>query len=538
MPIRFRCGCGSKILVPDKFAGRSVRCPACQQSTVVPNAPEVPADEQVTPQRKASATNRETTITHSQPSESGAVADAEPIRRARMLTERSHVGDGLLPTKRPQRDSLPSDRPKLDQQPVEPLAADKQPADQQEATRQRTERQLAEQQRTERQEASRQAGTRPQTENRQAEKMDAAKPPSKPFAQRPSPSTPLANADSGVVDRLSDPGGPAQRLVADASGKVTDLAKAASDRLGTPSLANSAIKDHEPAAARRVAQPTATGRFGPGATSPVSDRLSDSVDPRIPPGVAANAATGTSEAVQGERITPASIAGLDLSGGRAVPTTPTSHRAVQRDQGPAQAYSASESNAIPIGPLSTTINPPRGGRFSSLVSFFFSNSDPSVRPPQLRIVDERLTASAKSLAWGLAAISLVGFLPALWAIATQVEAADRYGVGRWVHLMLLLTMLQWAYAIYLGQLPDSSSLWIVTIFTLGLATIYAALLGITLIARPDTDWLADLDLVEPLRGRRATGWCFIMLCLVSLMSYLCGRASLRWSDTGRAYSAK
>lgn len=544
MPIRFRCRCGSKLLVPDNFAGRSVRCPACQQPTVVPNAPEAPTDEQVTTQRNRSATDRENARTGSQPLPSGAASDAMPVTRSDALTERSRVGGGSLPAKRPQRDSLSSDRPRPEQQPGGPIAEDRPHPDKPDVTSQRTERQLAEeplaeQQRTMRQEASRQSVPRPQTENRQAEKTHAAKPPSRPIAQRPTTATPIAHSDAGFADRFAGSGGPVRRLVADASNTGPDVVKVPPDQLGTGGSKNLGKDDAQPVAAgRRVAQPASAERFGHGVIGPVADRVSESVDPIIRPGVVGDAAITPADAVQGERTLPGPVAGWDLSGGRVVPTTPASYRAAPRDQGQNPTHSASESNAIPVGTAATTIEQPLLGRFSSLVSFFSGGSDRSVPSPQLRIVDERLTASAKSLGWGLAAISLVGLLPALWAIAAQMEAADGYGVGSWVYLMLLLTLLQWAYAIYLGQLPDSSSLWIVTIFTLGLATIYAGLLGITLIARPDTDWLADLDLVEPLRGRRATGWCFIMLCLTSLMSYLCGRLSLRWSDTGRVYPSK
>ena len=158
-------------------------------------------------------------------------------------------------------------------------------------------------------------------------------------------------------------------------------------------------------------------------------------------------------------------------------------------------------------------------------------SEDQARRPQVKIADERLVATARLLGWALAGIAIVGWIPALWEITVTYQAFDARGVGRWVYVLIWLTVMHGAYAIYVGQLPDTSSLWMVTLFTLGMATFYAALLGITLVVRPETTWLADLDLLEQLQGRRATGWCFIMLCLESLLSYLSGRASFRWSNS-------
>jgi hypothetical protein len=145
-----------------------------------------------------------------------------------------------------------------------------------------------------------------------------------------------------------------------------------------------------------------------------------------------------------------------------------------------------------------------------------------------------LVATARLLGWALAGIAIVGWIPALWEITVTYQAFETSGVGRWVYLLIWLTVMHGAYAIYVGQLPDTSSLWMVTLFTLAMATFYAGLLGITLVVRPETTWLADLDLLEQLQGRRASGWCFIMLCLESLLSYLSGRASFRWSNSPTA----
>ncbi|WP_339908407.1 hypothetical protein [Symmachiella dynata] len=42
MPIEFRCDCGSRLRVPDQRAGQVVRCPACEEQTLVPKLGEDP----------------------------------------------------------------------------------------------------------------------------------------------------------------------------------------------------------------------------------------------------------------------------------------------------------------------------------------------------------------------------------------------------------------------------------------------------------------------------------------------------------------
>lgn len=46
MPIEVRCQCGKKLKAPDKYAGREVKCPACQQPISIPAAPAAVADEE------------------------------------------------------------------------------------------------------------------------------------------------------------------------------------------------------------------------------------------------------------------------------------------------------------------------------------------------------------------------------------------------------------------------------------------------------------------------------------------------------------
>lgn len=46
MPIEVRCKCGKKLRAPDKYAGREVACPGCQQKIAIPAPPAEVEDEE------------------------------------------------------------------------------------------------------------------------------------------------------------------------------------------------------------------------------------------------------------------------------------------------------------------------------------------------------------------------------------------------------------------------------------------------------------------------------------------------------------
>jgi len=119
-------------------------------------------------------------------------------------------------------------------------------------------------------------------------------------------------------------------------------------------------------------------------------------------------------------------------------------------------------------------------------------------------------------------------IPAAREVAEHFRIADGSQLHRWVYASLLIGGLQLAYAGYLVQLPDWSSVWVVTIFSLLVAAAYAAMLCLTLLAGADSHFVQLLDLAERLRGGKATGWCFVMLCITGLLAYSSGRVGSRW----------
>lgn len=124
--------------------------------------------------------------------------------------------------------------------------------------------------------------------------------------------------------------------------------------------------------------------------------------------------------------------------------------------------------------------------------------------------------------------ALFGAIPAVMDIAHNLRAIDPTGVSRWALALLLASGIQLAYAVYVIQLPDWSTAWVVSFVTLVTATGYAMFLGIAILAKPDSQIIQLLDPAYTVFGKKAAGWCLIMLSLSSLLAYFSGRISVRW----------
>ncbi len=131
-------------------------------------------------------------------------------------------------------------------------------------------------------------------------------------------------------------------------------------------------------------------------------------------------------------------------------------------------------------------------------------------------------------AW-LIGVTAVGLLPVGLDGWAQLQTARPLGMTHWVHALLFVAMLQLAYAIYLTQVPDWSSLWVVTIMMLALASTYAMLMCLRLLAGDGNRLLQLLELhVNQFSAAQEAGWCFIMLLLTGLFSYFTGRIAAVW----------
>lgn len=150
--------------------------------------------------------------------------------------------------------------------------------------------------------------------------------------------------------------------------------------------------------------------------------------------------------------------------------------------------------------------------------------------------DRHRKATVYQFGLGLMAVAVFGILPAVFDIVDHFRSVQSAGISPWAFVLLLAGLLQAAYAVYVMQVPDWSTLWIASIFTLVLATAYAMFLAIALLASTDSQIIQFLGLTDKLHGNKATGWCFIMASLSSLICYLGGRVSVRWHQADQRFT--
>ena len=157
--------------------------------------------------------------------------------------------------------------------------------------------------------------------------------------------------------------------------------------------------------------------------------------------------------------------------------------------------------------------------------------------PEERVLGYEAEAARRStvhqLAAALVLASLFSMVPAVLDAVEHFRTAQSLGVSRWAFLLLLAGVLQIAYAVYMTQLPDWSTVWVVSLVTLGLAMVYAMLLGVFMLADQESEFVQILGLGDKLPGNRAAGWCLIMLSLSCLLAYATGRVSVRWHHAYR-----
>jgi hypothetical protein len=145
--------------------------------------------------------------------------------------------------------------------------------------------------------------------------------------------------------------------------------------------------------------------------------------------------------------------------------------------------------------------------------------------------DQRWTVYQLGVSLALAA--LFGAVPAVLDMVAHVQAVESAGISRWAWVLLLTSGIQLAYAVYLVQLPDWSSVWTVSIVMLAFATAYAMLLGLLMLADNQSQLVRFLELTDARASHKAPGWCLIMLSICSLLAYFCGRISARWQHAYR-----
>jgi hypothetical protein len=131
------------------------------------------------------------------------------------------------------------------------------------------------------------------------------------------------------------------------------------------------------------------------------------------------------------------------------------------------------------------------------------------------------------LAIALAALAVFGVVPGVMEWLDYMQSEGEQPLARWIWFTLTISTMQLAYAVYLIQLPDWSSVWSTAIAALVSAMLYAMLYAVTLLGDANSELLTWLE-IHSTQTSRASGWCFVMLSITGIFAYFCGRAGAAW----------
>lgn len=133
--------------------------------------------------------------------------------------------------------------------------------------------------------------------------------------------------------------------------------------------------------------------------------------------------------------------------------------------------------------------------------------------------------ASRQLAAGLVVIALLGCIPVLPVWGSEGPEP----LPPWAVLFILVGVLQAAFAAYFALWPADASALVVASFGLLTTAGYAMLLAVRMLVRDDHAWSRfwQLDVNSFTRSQEA-GWCFVMLLLVGMWTYLAGRLAVFW----------
>ena len=156
-----------------------------------------------------------------------------------------------------------------------------------------------------------------------------------------------------------------------------------------------------------------------------------------------------------------------------------------------------------------------------------SPSDSSISDETELSVPVDVSETSSWLAGALVIIVVIGWTPAAIKVIDRLKNDDAPDLARWVFLVGAAGAIQFAYAIYLAQLPDWSSLWCTSAVAVAVAATYALVAGLTFSPESQSAIVSWLELRDELPTRRATAWCALMLLTTGGWAYLAGRFALR-----------
>ncbi len=135
------------------------------------------------------------------------------------------------------------------------------------------------------------------------------------------------------------------------------------------------------------------------------------------------------------------------------------------------------------------------------------------------------------LGMAVAALGLAGMYPSITEVIRHVTDFDSTGIEAWAYFVFLLTGIQLVYALYMVQLPDWSTLWVVMILCACVTVFYAMAMGVSMMAGKDNALIAALGLTAAQENGYLSLWCLMMMMMTSLLTYALVRASVKWQKS-------
>jgi hypothetical protein len=172
---------------------------------------------------------------------------------------------------------------------------------------------------------------------------------------------------------------------------------------------------------------------------------------------------------------------------------------------------------------------------------FTAAPEPEPAPPPMMILcGVQPTSSQRHTTWqlaaALAATALLSIGPALWEITDFLRSESGPDVAQWAFLLLMFGVVQFASIALLVQVPDWSSVWIVTLQSLAFAAMYAAVLGLTAITSGNSTLIETLQLNQQYSSK-IPPWCVCMAATYACIAFFAGRISAKWHKVLRQVQA-
>jgi len=135
---------------------------------------------------------------------------------------------------------------------------------------------------------------------------------------------------------------------------------------------------------------------------------------------------------------------------------------------------------------------------------------------------------AYTLAGLIGGVALFSVTPAIWEIGDYLSVGEGTGIARWAFLLLMLAGVQIGYAVYVAQLPDWTTAWMASLFSLMLAGAYGMLLGVTVMSKNESRLIQSLELTANLTHNKAAFWSIAMISAMSLLAWYAGHLAGGW----------